>query len=196
METVITNKFSVFFSDNKGEFLRSVKKFNVSKFYLLLLSFLIMINLVGCCFYSFTGASVPPHLKSIAIPVADDRSGAAEPGMRELLTEKLIQRFIDDNSLQVVDRLKANSILETAIISYNDAPAVITAGENINSRRITIAIKASYRDLIKKTVVFDKVFTNYANYPASGNLTDRKKAIEEILDKTTEDILLETVSGW
>ncbi len=157
---------------------------------------LLIIKFEGCCFYSFTGASVPPHLKSIAIPVADDRSGSAESGLREMLTQKLIQKFIDDNSLQIVDRVNANSILETVIVSYNDAPAIVTAGENITSRRITIGIKASYRDLVKKNVVFDKVFTNYANYPSSGSLSEKNKAIEEIIEKTSEDILLETVSGW
>jgi len=162
----------------------------------ILLTILIIIKFESCCFYSFTGASVPPHLKSISISVADDRSGSAEPGLRESITQKLIQKFIDDNSLEIVDRVNANSILETVIISFNDAPAIVTAGENITSRRITIGIKASYRDLVKKSVVFDKVFTNYAHYPSDGNLNDRNKAIEEIIEKTSEDILLETVSGW
>jgi len=162
----------------------------------ILFATLMIFKFESCCFYSFTGASVPPHLKSIAIPIADDRSGAAESGLREMLTQKLIQKFIDDNSLQIVDRVNANSILETTIVSFNDAPAIVTAGENITSRRITIGIKASYRDLVKKILVFDKVYTNYANYPSSGSLSDKNKAIEEIIDKTTEDILLETVSGW
>lgn len=157
---------------------------------------ILIIKFDGCCFYSFTGASVPSHLKSIAIPVADDRSGSAESGLREMLTQKLTQKFIDDNSLQIVERVNAHSILETAILSYNDAPAIVTAGENITSRRITIGIKASYRDLVKKIVVFDKVFTNYANYPSNGSLSEKNRATEEIIEKTAEDILLEIVSGW
>jgi hypothetical protein len=171
-------------------------KFKFRKVFLVLVAIFMMINFESCCFYSFTGASVPSHLKTIAIPVADDRSGSAESGLREMLTEKLIQTFLDDNSLQIVDRVNANSILEASIVSFNDAPAIVSAGENITSRRITIGIKASYRDLVKKTIVYDKVFTNYANYPAMGTIIDRSRAIEEIIDKTTEDILLETVSGW
>ena len=65
---------------------------------------LIAINFTSCCAYSFTGASVPPHLKTIAIPIADDRSGSGEPGLRESLTQKLIKQFIDDNTLQVSER--------------------------------------------------------------------------------------------
>lgn len=38
----------------------------------------ITITLAGCA-YSFTGSSVPNHLKTIAIPFAIDRSGSGKP---------------------------------------------------------------------------------------------------------------------
>ena len=62
----------------------------------LLFVVLIAINFTACCAYSFTGASVPEHLKTIAIPIADDRSGSGEPGLREDLTQTLIEKFIND----------------------------------------------------------------------------------------------------
>ena len=115
----------------------------------LLFTGLIAINFTSCCAYSFTGASVPEHLKTIAIPIADDRSGSGEPGLRENLTQKLIQKFIDDNTLQVSERTTANALLECSIVSLSDAPAIVSAGESITSRRITIGIKVIYRDLSK-----------------------------------------------
>jgi outer membrane lipopolysaccharide assembly protein LptE/RlpB len=163
---------------------------------ILLFTSALLLNFTAGCSYSFTGASVPKHLKTIAIPIADDRSGSAEFGLRESLTQKLIQKFIDDNSLQVTDKVNADAILECTIISFNDAPAIVTAGENVTSRRITIGVKASYRDLVKKITVYDKTFSSYEDYPQGGSLTERKNAIEKVLDKLTEDILLETVSGW
>lgn len=163
---------------------------------LLLFGVLTVLNFTSCCSYSFTGASVPKHLNTIAIPIADDRSGSAEIGLRETLTQKLIQRFIDDNSLQVADRVNADAILECVIVSFNDVPAIVTAGENVTSRRITIGVKASYRDLVKKITVYDKTFTEYEDYPQGGSLQDRNTAIEKVLDKLSENILLETVSGW
>ncbi|HTR98852.1 MAG TPA: hypothetical protein VML00_03820, partial [Bacteroidota bacterium] len=60
--------------------------------------------LFGGCVYSFTGASVPAHLKTVAIPLVDDQSGFGEPGLREKFTNELIQLFTSDNSLEVVDR--------------------------------------------------------------------------------------------
>lgn len=155
---------------------------------------LIVVNFEACFSYSFTGAAVPPHLETIAIPIADDRSGSGEPGLRELLTEELTSKFISDNTLQVAERSTANSILECVITSVSDAPTIVTAGETVSKRRITVNVQVTFKDLVKRKNVFDKNFSNYGDY--SGSVTERRTAIEEAVDKITEDILLDTVSGW
>lgn len=162
---------------------------------LILLFISISISNFGCCFYSFTGASVPQHLQTISIPVAEDRSGAGEPGLRELLTDQLTQKFIDDNTLQVTERTAADAVLETTVSSLSDAPAVVAAGENVESRRITITVNVTYRDLVQRKVIYSKSFSNYGDY-SSGSIVERRSAIETAVDRITEDILLDTVSGW
>lgn len=150
----------------------------------------------GCCTYSFTGASVPQHLKTISIPVAEDRSGGGIPGLRELLTDELINKFIEDNSLQVTERTTANAILECTIVSVTDAPAIVSAGEDISLRRVTITVKVTYKDLVKRTTVFNKDFSNYGDYTPGTSQNERQDAINVALDKISEDILLAVVSGW
>lgn len=157
---------------------------------------LIAINFTSCCAYSFTGASVPPHLKTIAIPIADDRSGSGEPGLREELTQILIEKFINDNTLQVSERTSANAVLECSIVSLNDAPAIVSAGEDITSRRITIGVRVIYRDLVKRITVYEKTFSNYSDYPSSDPINGRQSAIDRSIELISEDILLDTVSGW
>lgn len=155
-----------------------------------------VLNFIGCCMYSFTGAAVPGHLKTIAIPIADDRSGGAEPGLREKLTEVLTQKFIDDNTLQVTDKSSADAVLECTVISISDAPAIVTAGEQIASRRITITVSVVNKDLVKKKNIFEQTFSNYGDYPSGGSIDTRKNAINEAIDKIAQDILLAAVSGW
>jgi hypothetical protein len=155
-----------------------------------------LINFTGCFSYSFTGASVPEHIKSIAIPIAEDRSGSGEPGLREMLTNSLIQKFIDDNTLQVTEKNKSDAILNCSIISLTDAPTIITAGENVETRRITVTVQAVYRDLVKRKTIFDKNFSNYGDYPSGGNINERNQAIQSAVDKISEDVLLGVVSGW
>ena len=150
----------------------------------------------GCCTYSFTGASVPEHLKTIAIPVAEDRSPAAIPGLREQLTDNLIRKFIDDNSLQVTERTTANASLECVITTVTDAPAIVSAGEEISSRRLTVTVKVLYKDLVQRKTIFDKNFTNYGDYVPADVTNNRDTAIQTAVEKISEDILLAVVSGW
>jgi hypothetical protein len=165
----------------------------------LLITFLFGTSVVvnfGCGSYSFTGASVPAHLKTIAIPIADDKSPAAIPGLRELLTDNLIQKFISDNSMQVTERSTANATLECVITLVTDAPAIVSAGEQITSRRLTINVKVIYKDLVQKKTIFEKEFKNHGDYPPGQEANKRPGAIDVAIDKLTEDILLAVVSGW
>jgi hypothetical protein len=150
--------------------------------------------MAGC--YSFTGASVPPHLKTIAIPLFDDQSGSGEPSLREKLTNKLIDRFNRDNNLQVADKTHADSMIEGVISAMPDAPVVVTAGENVTKRRITVNVNVKFQDLKLKKKVWEKQFSNYEDYLAGSDIALRTAAIESALDKIAEDIVLETVSGW
>ena len=159
---------------------------------------IIVACLSGCagCPYSFTGSSVPPHLKTIAIPLFDDQSGFSEPNLRELLTMKVIERFTGDNTLQVVDRTNADSILEGIIIRVQDEPLVVEKGEAVTRSKITITVKATYEDKKLKKRAWEKQFSNWGIWELSGGPAQRQASINEALDKLAEDLLLETVSGW
>jgi hypothetical protein len=157
---------------------------------------LTLINFGGCCSYSFTGASIPAHLHTVAIPFSDDRSGSGEPDLKELFTRQLTQKFIDDNSLGVTERTKADAVLETTITSLVSAPAIVTSGESIQTWRVTLTVQVVYRDLVKRKTIYEKSFSNYGDYESSSSLTERQSAIQTAIDRITDDILLETVSGW
>ena len=176
-----------------------LRNYSKKQLYLLIMSLLIaglMINFTSCCSYSFTGSSVPAHLKNIAIPFVQDRSGAGIPGLKEMLTQELINQFIDDNSLQVTDRTQADALLECTIVSFTDAPSLVGAGENIEQRRVTITVQVIYKDLVKKVNIFDKKFSNYGEYKPGSADSNRDQASEKALVNISEDILLAVVSGW
>lgn len=160
-----------------------------------LISILLSFIILGCA-YSFTGASIPSDMKTIAIPVFDDVSGYTEAGLRENLTNTLIQKFIQDNSLQVVDRRYSDTILEGIITSLRDEPFVITGNERVNSRRIVISVKAKFIDQRSKKQLWEKSFSQYSDYSADGGLIAKQQAIQKAIENLTEDILIATVSDW
>jgi len=162
------------------------------------LACVLALGLVGCP-YSFTGASVPAHLKTIAIPLADDQSGFGEPGLREQLTTALTNLFISDNSLEVADRSTADAILEGTIVSVSDAPSVVQQGaqqEQVSKRRITVTAKYVFQDMKLRHTVWDKNFSEWGDYDSGGGASQRQSGLAEAIRKVSEDVLLETVSGW
>lgn len=146
----------------------------------------------GC--YSFTGASVPPHLKTVAIPLFEDVSGFGEAGLRERFTQKVVEYFRTDNNLEIGERLTADSIIEGSIILVTDAPSVIGGNDIVRTRRVTVTVRASFTDMKLRKKVWEKDFSNWGEY-TQGQQT-RDVALTDAVNKVAEDILLETVSGW
>lgn len=151
--------------------------------------------LVSSC-YSFKGGSVPVHLKTLAVPLLDDQSGSGEPGLREKITNRLVERFRQDNSLQVVDRARADAVLEGTIVSSQDEPYVVAQGETVTKWRITLTVKASFQDMKLKKSMWEKQFSNFSLYDATAGPAARQAGFTAAIEKVTEDIVNESVSGW
>jgi len=162
----------------------------------IIISIILIAFMLGCS-YSFTGSSVPPHLKTIAIPIVKDKSGSGEPSLSNDFTQKLTQEFTDDNSLYVVNSTTADAILNVTIVSLRDRAEVVSGeNEKATKRKITMTVKAVYKDLVMKKTVFDKNFSNYGIFETDNYAENRKAAIQIAIDNLALDLLLAVVSDW
>ncbi len=164
------------------------------------LMLVIVILFSGCagCSYSFTGASVPPHLKTVAIPMFDDQSGFGDPLLREQLTSEVARRFDNDGNLRLAERGNADSILEGIITAVRDEIAEVEGGQDRASRnRITISVQITWQDLVNREVIFEQTVSSWGEYElgATGPAV-RQVGIEEAIRKLSEDILIATVARW
>jgi len=157
----------------------------------------ISLTVVFCgCNYSFKGGSVPANLKTIAIPIIEDQSGYGDPTLRDLFTQKLVERFINDNSLQLTDRNTADSMLEGVVTDVKDTYEVLQGNEQVTMRRITVTVRMVFQDMKLRKKIWEKNYSNWGNYPSSGGLTQRNEGVQNAVEKLTEDILNDTVAGW
>jgi len=157
-----------------------------------------ILTLLWSCSYSFTGSSVPSHLQTISIPIVKDKSGSGEANISSNFTQNLIEQFIDDNSLQVINSVNSDAILSVSIISFQERTEVVS-GENEKAtvRRITISVQAIYKDLVMKKTIFDKKFSNYATFDATSNsIENRQNAIQLAIENVNLDLLLAVVADW
>ncbi len=173
---------------------------NINTMYQLLLQlkintlFISLIFLTYVC-YSFTVGSVPDHLKTLQINNVSDNSGFGNPIFREEMARNLITKFRNDNSFSLVEGL-GNARLTVAISSITDAPVSVQPGELEKERRVNVTTKAEYFDNVKKKVVWERSFDNFAIYDVSNVQENRNREIFRILEQTSNDILLAVVSGW
>ncbi len=150
----------------------------------------------GC--YSFTGASIPPWIHTIGIPLVEDNSGFGQSAIRQDLTNKLIQSFTTDGSLRVANRSVSDAVVEVTIpvTGIIDEPVNVQAGEIVTTKRITLHVHAIYRDQKKSKLVWERDFTETADYPISNGLPAQLTAIGQAEDKISQDILIAVISNW
>ena len=155
---------------------------------------LICISLFAGC-YSFTGGSVPDHLKTISLTAVQDNSGFGNPRFRDVLTRRLLDKFRNDNTLVLVES-NGDAQLQSTIIRIDDDVVSVSPGEVERERRITVSVEAEYTDYVKRKQVWKRTFSNFQVYLISQGQQAREEAVIAALQQIGEDILLAVVSGW
>jgi len=149
------------------------------------------------CTYSFKGANPPEGIKSVFIPTLRDESGFGLPALAENITQLLKQKFIKDNTLEYAEKTTADGMLDCVIKSVQDETLVVTGGEQVSKRKVTIIVTVDFSNLKKQKSVWKKDFSNWGEYDSSsGGFSKRDEGINIAIDKITDDILLEVISNW
>ncbi len=144
---------------------------------------------LGCGPYSFSG-STATHLKTIAVPVFEDRT--AEFGIKERLSGTLIDEFTRDNTLKIADRRVADSVLLGTLLRLEERAGVYDQNQNVQKIRVFLTVEMKYEDLKKKKTVWEAQITQFGDYTPP----NRQAAIDEAIHKIANDVLNKTVSGW
>ena len=149
-------------------------------------------SLLGCGIYSFSGSTVPSHIKTVAIPLFTDNT--AEFGIDQKLTDALMDAVTRDNTLKVSGSRGGDSMLSGTIIRVEDRAGQYDQNENATDFRVTITIKIIFEDIKKRKVMWEETYTQWGSYDNTETL--RENGIDEAIVKLTADILNKTVSGW
>ena len=155
--------------------------------------YLLCFFFMGCFTYSFTG-SLPTHIKSVAIPLFEDNT--AYPGVREDLTNSVINEFISDNTLRVTSESQADLVISGVISSITQKAAILSAGETVNEYQIYVNVKVKCEDIKSNKVLWDKTLSEFGVMPGTGSQDERNQAIQIAIEKLTNDILNNTLGYW
>ena len=152
--------------------------------------------LLHCGVYSFSGSGLPGHLRTVAVPIFENRT--AEIGIREALTDAVTEALITDGRLRVVAPESADSIIEGAVVDYKEQAYTYDRSENVQEYIVRIYLDISYRDVKNRTVIWEeKRMEGWGTYDVSVSPPEEIDAgRERAIAKLAEDIVNKTLSGW
>ncbi|MFC2136549.1 LPS assembly lipoprotein LptE [Bacteroidota bacterium] len=152
------------------------------------------IVLIGCSVkYSFSGASIPPEVKTFSIQYIANRAPLATANLNQRLTDKLREKIEGQTNL-VFSIGNADVDFEGEIIRYDTEPTTITANERPEQNKLSIGIRIKFTNMKDPKLDYDKTFTRFEEYASSADVDE---TIEDaILDDIVQDIFNEAFVNW
>lgn len=176
--------------------------------YLLLIVIVATLSLFGCGYT--TGSLLPDHLKTIhvedfqnKIDISDEPSDKRgyriyRAGVEADITEAVIDQFIFDGHLRIVDRDDADLILKGELIDYYKQPLRYDRFDNVEEYRIIVTVNIELKDTVKDKVLWkEDGFIGYDTYRLTGSFASsedqaRQDAIKDLASKIVE----KAIEGW
>ncbi len=158
--------------------------------------FALAFSLNGCAYYSFTGASIPEHLNTIAIPLVVDNSLNTIPELGDRMTEELVTRFVNQTRLSLTaSEEEADVVLTVEIQRYNTAPSSISGDEVAARNRVSISVMVTYYDQVEEKELLQRSFSNFEDYDPLV-IENETEAAFAALENVADDIFTAATSNW
>ena len=159
----------------------------------------LLLSSLGCGVYSFSQGALPEELRTVAIPLAEDRSVGGVPDLDRTLTELLTDRFVRRTRLRLEpDERAGDAVLTATIDGYANQPESVTGADVAALNRVTLRVRvvlAAREAEPGAEPLLDRSFTGEESYDAS-NLDQETVAATEALRKIVEDAYTAATSDW
>jgi hypothetical protein len=152
--------------------------------------------LLACGVYSFSGSGLPSHIKTVAVPLFGNQT--AEYGIKEKLTDEILNSLVEDGKLKVAGRDDADSIINGAVVDYKNVAYTYDKSENVQEYIVRIYVDVSYEDAKERKVIWEqKRMEGWGTYDVQTEPPeDEEMGRERAIAKLAEDIVNQTVAGW
>lgn len=134
--------------------------------------------LLPACGYQLAGtgtAKLPPHLKTIAIPIFDNVS--QEPVINRNLTERVRQSFLRDGRLQLVnDATQADLVLNGTLTNYSIRAVSFNAFDVANEYWVYIDLDVVVKDRVRNETYLKQTLRTRWDYRADVDVVNAEVA--------------------
>jgi hypothetical protein len=153
--------------------------------------------LAGCKVnYSFTGASIPPDVKTISIKYFTNTAPLAPPTIQQSLTEALKDIFTTQTNLTQVNR-NGDLNFEGSVTGYYTSPVAIQGNDQAALTRLTISVNVKFVNIKDEKQSFETTFTRDGTFSSRVNISSvEQELIRDINKQLVQDIFNRSVSNW
>ncbi len=155
-------------------------------------------SLSGCAYYGFTGASIPSHLETIAIPIAEDNTSSPVSNLSNQLTDRLTEQFVGRTSLSLNNNEPdADAVLTARIMRYTNEPTGVSGDERATQNEVRVEVDVRYYDQVTDSTMVEQTFSGTANYdPTQAGLSGERQAAQLAVERVADDIFTSATSDW
>jgi hypothetical protein len=152
-----------------------------------------LILLASCSIYSFSGSTLPPHIKTVEIPIFENST--LEPGINDEITAEL-SREVLKSQLRPADQ-NADATISGTVTKYENRPHTFGAGgADVTVEQYIVRVTANVEffdnkkneTIYKGTVSGDGVYL----FDSEDEATGRIKAIQNLVER----IIQNSVQMW
>ena len=161
-------------------------------------SLVLVLAFAGCGYYSFTGATIPEQLGTIAVPLVENNASSPITTLDQNLTDLLIDRFVGQTRLVLEPtETDADALLQARIQRYANEPTSVSGDERATRNRVTLTVAVDYTDQTQDEELLQRTFTGFSEYdPVTEGLSGEEEAARAALEIIADDIFTAATSNW
>ncbi|MEZ5360415.1 MAG: LPS assembly lipoprotein LptE [Candidatus Zixiibacteriota bacterium] len=154
--------------------------------------FLSVFLAVGCGPYSFS-ASGKLAFKSINVVSFENQT--IEYELTDRLYDAVIETFIQDNTVQVLDATSAEAVMTGNLTSYRRDPYNYDAQDAVSQYAVKVTFHVKVVKAASEDVIWEEDFYAEGIYDANSE-SETEEGQQRVIDKITADILDKTTKSW
>jgi hypothetical protein len=157
-----------------------------------------LVLLLAGCAYSFSGSGLPAHIKTIAIPNAENKT--LEPTLSQEVTAGVIDQFIKDGRLKLASENQAACMLSVRIDKYENKVNNYGPDNTPKDYIVVLTVAVVLRDQVKNRDLWkDDALIRTSVYVPGGTGSapaTEASARQDAIGKVARELISRTMEQW
>ncbi|MCS6933643.1 MAG: LPS assembly lipoprotein LptE [Chitinophagales bacterium] len=157
---------------------------------------LVLVSLHSCKVYSFTGANIPPDIKTFSVELFQITANNGPAIYPQQFTDRLKLKFQTEANLRMVAR-DGDLQFKGTITEFSYTSEAPVAGATSGLNKLTVRVQVEFINTKNEKDNFNKAYTRFVQFPAGENIPQiESRLLDEINRQLVDDIFQDALVKW